>query len=100
MRSADLTASSNFLKNWHIYYPPIRAASYLSIKTSGDSRDSVERVNAEKTRRNTTGGGVTKRAADVAALDAARTEARGVSVGRYDACDAGHVSLAYGLAVT
>lgn len=33
--------------------------AYLGIKTSGDARDTVERVNAnaEKTRRNATGGG-------------------------------------------
>jgi hypothetical protein len=36
--------------------------AYLGIKTSGDARDTVERVNAnaEKTRRNATGGGNNK----------------------------------------
>jgi hypothetical protein len=44
--------------------------TYFGIKATGDARDTVERVhaNAEKTRRNTTGGGATKSAADVAVL--------------------------------
>jgi hypothetical protein len=37
--------------------------TYFGIKTTGDARDTVERVNAnaEKTRRNTTGGGSNKK---------------------------------------
>jgi hypothetical protein len=44
--------------------------TYFGIKTTGDARATVERVhaNAEKTRRITTGGGTTKKAADVAVL--------------------------------
>src|SRR5215210_8482048 len=90
------------MKNWHIHYPPIRAASYSAPRrpaTHGTPWRGLTRTRRkrEETQR---AGRATKKAAGVAALDAAKTEARGFPVGRYGTCDAGHVRLTRELAVT